>query len=330
MKQRHLLTTLTHFSLAALLVVVGFSPIVMAENQNAGQALEISPPLVNLSAEPGETVKAQISIRDVSDSPLVVRGEVNDFVASGENGNPKVLIEEDQDNPYSMKSWFEPLSVMTLKSKQVQNLAITINVPTSAAPGGYYSVIRFTASPPDLDTSGVSLSASLGALIFMRVKGDAVEKMSIAEFAVSKDGQTGNFFESTPLTFIARLKNEGTVHEQPVGQATVKDMFGNTIGAVNFNLEARNVLPGSIRRFETQLDKSVIGDKFLFGRYTADLKFTYGTDKQVVTANLAFWVIPWKLILGIIIILVGSFFAIRYGLRRYNERILSRARRSRR
>lgn len=331
MKQRFNFTTLAQLSLASLLVFASIvSPVASAANQDAGQALEIAPPLVNLSANPGETVKTQISLRDVANNPLIVRGEVNDFTASGEDGNPKVLLEEDEESPYSMKSWFAPLDELTLRSKQVENLTVTINVPGNAAPGGYFSVIRFTATPPDLDGQGVALSASLGALIFMRVKGDATEKMSVEEFTASKNGKAGNFFEATPLTFIARIKNEGTVHEQPVGQATIKDMFGNVVAAINFNLEGRNVLPGSIRRFESELDKSVIGDKMLFGLYTAELKVTYGTDKQSVTTSTSFWVIPWTLILAVIAVIVGGFFALRYGIRRYNERILSRARRSRR
>ncbi len=55
----------------------------------------------------------------------------------------------------------------------MKNLPITINVPANASPGGYYGVIRFTATPGKLDQSGVALSASLGALDFIRVNGDA-------------------------------------------------------------------------------------------------------------------------------------------------------------
>ena len=42
-------------------------------NQNAGQALEIAPPVLNLKADPGETIQAKISLRDVSTSSLLVK-----------------------------------------------------------------------------------------------------------------------------------------------------------------------------------------------------------------------------------------------------------------
>src|SRR5665213_89209 len=59
---------------------------------NNGQALEIAPPLVYLTVNPGETVKTQILIRDISSGDLIVTGQVNDFVADGETGAPKVLL----------------------------------------------------------------------------------------------------------------------------------------------------------------------------------------------------------------------------------------------
>lgn len=324
--------------LAALLAF--FSPLpptlvfAVSPNQDASQALEIAPPVVNLTANPGETVKTQISLRDISNTALVVKGQVNDFVAAGEDGTPKIILEEGEQSPYSMKSWFGPLAVLNLKSKQIENLTVTINVPKDAAPGGYYSVIRFTATPPDLDTNGVSLSASLGALILMQVKGEAREEMSLESFEVGKkivinenDSRTdvGGFFESAPLNFVIRMKNSGTVHEQPVGQATVKDAFGNTIATVNVNLEARNVLPGSTRRFESPLDKAVIGDKMLFGRYTADLKMVFGASKTELKKSISFWVIPWKLALGIIFGLIFLFLIIRFALKRYTERVIDRS-----
>ncbi len=332
MKHRLLSITLALLILGSL-----FTPVVWAATEtdtpaeNSSQALEISPPVVNLTGSPGETVKTQISIRDVANVPLVVTGQVNDFVAAGEDGTPKLLLDEGEESPYSMKSWFGPLETLNLQPKKIENLTVTINIPADAAPGGYYSTIRFTATAPGLEGNGVALSASLGALILMQVKGDAKESLSVAQFStIDSNGKSAWLFESIPVNFMLRTKNEGTLHEQPVGQAIIKDMFGNVVGLVNINLERKNVLPGSIRRFEAPLDKAVLGDRMLFGRYTADLTVTYGTSGKKVTSSLSFWVIPWKLILIIIVVLVGGFFLVRFGLRRYNDYILSKSPRRRR
>src|ERR1700692_3700935 len=75
---------------------------------NNGQALEIAPPLIYLSVNPGQTVTTPIYIRDISSGDLIVTGQVNDFVAAGENGTPKIILNNDTNDPYSLKSWVAP------------------------------------------------------------------------------------------------------------------------------------------------------------------------------------------------------------------------------
>ncbi len=211
-------------------------------------------------------------------------------------------------------------------------MPVTIRVPADAAPGGYYAVVRFTASPPGLDGTGVSLSASLGTLILLRVNGDAKEAMKIEEFSATKNGEKKWLFESAPITFLTRVKNQGSSHEQPSGQAAIKDIFGNPVANVNINLTQSNILPGSIRRFEQPLDSSTIGNRILFGRYTADLKLSYGTQGQTLTSSTSFWVIPYRLIGFALILIVIAIIIIRIALKRYTERVVanSRGRRRRR
>lgn len=304
---------------------------VHAANQDAGQALEIAPPVLNLTADPGQTITTKIILRDVSTSKLVVRNQINDFVAGGEDGTPRLLLDDNaEDSPYSLKSWIQPLPEFTLNPKQINELPVKIKVPADAAPGGYYAVVRFTATAPGLDGTGVSLSASLGTLVLMRINGDAKESMKVEEFITTKNGKKTGLFESQPITFAARIKNEGSTHEQPTGAIVVSDMFGNKIAGVNVNLTRGNVLPSSIRKFEQTLDKAVIGDRFLFGRYTADMKLTYGTKGQTVTESTSFWVIPYRLVGFAILLIVIVFVVIRIALKRYTERVVERSRGRRR
>jgi hypothetical protein len=294
---------------------------------NYGQALEIAPPVIYLTVNPGQTVKTQIFLRDISSGELIVTGEANDFTASGEDGTPKLILDKDEgNNPYSMKSWVVAPAELRLVPREVKTMAITINVPKSASPGGHYGIIRFTATPPSLKSSGVSLSTSLGALMLVTVNGAVSEKLTVTDFSVKdKNNKTGSVFQSGPLTFVERIKNEGNIHEQPVGQVTIKDMFGRKVANVNINLPPRNILPASTRRFEQPLDKSVIGNKRLFGKYTANLAVTYGKNKQTTSSTLSFWVIPYRLIAIIIVALVAGFFILRYALRRYNRYIIGGA-----
>jgi hypothetical protein len=297
-----------------------------ATGNAAGQALEIAPPVVELKVNPGQTVTAQISLRGVSKDKLLVTSQINDFVAAGEDGTPKILLDSNTEpDPYSLKKWIAPLQQLTLEPHQIKNLPVTIKVPANAAPGGYYGVVRFTATAPELKDTGVSLSASLGSLLFVRVNGEVKEGLKIDEFSTGQNGRSGWLFETGPVDFTQRIKNTGNVHEEPAGQITITDMFGKKVATVNINLPPRNILPQSTRKFQESLDKAVIGDMWLFGRYQADLRVTYGDSKQVIVASLTFWVIPYKLIILVLVALIGGFFILRFFIRRYNRSVIRKA-----
>lgn len=330
-KQLSTILTIT-IALTALVVISGTKAY--AANEGAGQALEIAPPVLTMTANPGDTINTQIQLRDVSTSALIVTSAINDFAAQGESGEPKIDVDNTETSPYSIKAWVKAFPQLNMKSQETQKLPVVINVPKNAAPGGYWGVVRFTASPPGIDGQGVSLAASLGSLVFVRVNGDAKENMSIEQFYASEPGKDSpaSLFESTPLDFVLRIKNNGNVHEQPMSQVRIKDMFGKDVGAVNINLEGKNVLPGSIRKFSAPLDKGTLGTRMLFGKYTAEITTTYGsgTSKQTVTQKLDFWVIPYRLIILIIAGLILLFFILRAVIRNYNRRITRRVRTSRR
>lgn len=322
-------------ALGLTLIAVAMNPVasmVLAASsaRGTGQALEIAPPLENISGDPGEKITLTIQLRDVAKTDLIVTEEINDFVANGEDGTPKILIKNNDDNPYSIKDWISPLPSFTIKPGDIQTLKITINIPQDASPGGHYGVIRFTGTPPKLKGTGVSLSASLGALILLRVNGPVKEKLSLEEFSTSQNGKAGKFFESSPIDFVERINNSGNIHEEPTGHITVKNMFGKTVAGLNVNLPPRNILPASTRKFTQPLDKTVLGNKRLFGRYTADLQLTYGSgkDKKTINTQISFWIIPYRLIGAVILTLIILFFVFRFLIRRYNQRIISKAQNS--
>jgi len=297
---------------------------------NAGQALEIAPPVITLRVNPGQTIKVPIYLRDIAKTNLIVTGQANDFVAGGEDGTPKLLLDGASSDPYSLKTWVTSLPSLTLIPHEIKAMTVTLEVPKGASPGGHYGVIRFTATPPNLDKTGVSLSASLGALLLLTVNGKINESVSIAEFSASQNGQPGSLFEAPPIDFVERFKNSGNVHEQPTGRITITDMFGHDFAAVNVNVPSTNVLPDSIRRYTQSLDSATIGNNIMLGHYTASLRITYGLKKTVLVSQVQFWVIPWRLAIVAVVGIVALFFGLRYVIRRYNRFIIGQSQRGRR
>ena len=331
MKKRILTTTiaLTMFTCVFITATHNVMAQAAATTNTGGQALEIAPPVITLSVDPGQTVTAKISVRNISGGKLYVTGQLNDFVAAGEDGTPKILMDDDQKtekNPYSIIDWISPMPKLTLSSKQIESIPVTITVPKNASPGGHYGVVRFSGVPPELKSTGVSLSASLGSLILVRVSGDIKNELSVSDFSVSKNGAKNFLFETAPLVITEKFKNTGNIHEQPSGLVTITDMFGKKLATLGVNATAPqgNILPGSTRSFKQDLNDKIIGNKMLFGRYTAVLKLTYGTGK-VINQTIVFWVIPYTMIAIGIAILVGGFIILRISIKRYNQAIINKA-----
>ncbi len=284
--------------------------------QGAGQGLEISPPLVDVKADPGQVIKTQLKVRNVTKETLVVEAEYNDFVASGEDGSPKILLKDEEQSPYSIKDWLSTIPTATLAPRQQQTFDVTITVPKDASPGGHYGVVRYTGTPADAQGSGVSLSASIGTLMLVRVSGDVQESAKITELFSARDGKKRSLFEYGPVGIVTKIENTGNVHIKPKGTIRVSNMFGKTVQDSQLNPSGGNVLPKSTRKFSQQLNK-----KLLFGKYKVQADVTYGEENKIISQTASFWVIPYKLLaiggalLALLIFLVT----------RYNKFIVKRS-----
>ena len=321
------------FAVVALVLVAGPAAYAVTapatSSGSPGQGLEISPPVIELSANPGQTITTSIRIRNVTKGELIAKGKADDFGAgASEDGQPKLLLDETGATRYSLKFWVQSVSDLDLAPQELKTNIIKIVVPANAEPGGHFGVVRFTAVPPNLNGTGVALSASVGALILLKVSGAITEKVSLAQFSSGTKVSDVlfkklDFFEHGPIDFLVRVRNEGSVHEKAVGTINVTSWTGKKVATIAVNDKGGNVLPDSVRRFVQRLDK-----RQLFGYYTVKLSLNYSNGK-LLTGKLGFWVIPWKLLLLGLVGLIVLWFLLKIGLRRYNDHIIAQSRRRR-
>lgn len=310
-----------------LVLAACFMPV-PARAADTGQAFTITPALMELSANPGDTVKATIKLTNLSANTLEITSEANDFGSKNETGEPNIIFDANADTPYSLKNWISLSKDFSIKSKETKTIDFPIKVPKDAEPGGHYAVIRFTGSAVADDGSNVALSASIGSLVMLKVSGETKEKASIASFyAAHGNFAQSSFFETPPVSFVERLKNEGNVHVKPTGTVQVKDMFGNVVSTMRVNgdpsdtkNQPRSVLPQSIRRFDQTLK-----DKPMLGKYTATVSVTYGESQQKLEQTIEFWVVPYKQIIAAILGLAALIYLIVVGIKKYNAHIIKKA-----
>jgi len=293
-----------------IFLILFFSFFVVSQ---AALATTIFSPLIEMEAEPGESLNGVVKVFNETDDTLILSSSVEPFTANGEKGQPVYLPIEQKDK---YLDWFEiSQDDLLLKSKQVAIVPFSLEVPQSAVPGGYYAVIFWKDITKEINNpQAVSISSKVGTLIFLKVKGDLAE-IGETEFFIKENK---NLFFQLPINFVFRFENLGNIHLKPTGQIEITNWFGQT-EIIKVNPTNRNVLPETARQFDfiwgpTSNDNFLNKVKFqagnlIGGKYKAVLKINYGVqNQQEVIKEINFWVVPIHLLsfifLSIIILVI--------------------------
>lgn len=318
----------TSVVIATAVVAAGFG--VLAPR---AQALTVSPVRLELTADPGKTIGGTIELYNDEGAAKTFYSSFENFEALGETGTPHFTP-----GTTGLASWIQAPSQVTLKAKEDKKLDFSITVPKDADPGGHFAAIFWSQNQPSATGAGqVAVSAKIGILVLLNVTGAVNEAAGLLEFKAT-GGQ--KFFSSLPVGFYYRFNNKGGDRVQPVGDVKITNTFGQTAATIDANPSKGNVLPNSVRRFEVSwvgkhpelTNSGFFGavkyewKNFAFGWYTAHLSLTYGTQGEATTASFSLFVIPWQLLSVVLVILLILMVLGRWGLKRYNQWVISKAR----
>lgn len=284
--------------LVMLVVTVIFIAQTTGAEASSSLGLIVSPPLVEKSVSPGESVSDVIKVTNPTTSVLSVSVSVKDFVAKGETGDRTFINSADNTSPYVLGKWISFDDKFTLGANESKDIEYSVNVPKDAEPGGHYAVILFSPTTNDSstnDSSGAIIMPSVGPTLLITVNGDIKYNAKIKEFSTEK-----NFYleSKNKINFKTRFENNGSVHVVPTGNIVIKNTLGKTVSTIDVNKEKSHVLSDSIRAFNSSWEKS-----YGFGLYKATLTLNYG-DGKTMSGDVSFWIIPWKETAGAIIIIL--------------------------
>lgn len=269
----------------------------------------VGPGKIEVEMSPGESRTFQLSVsnRLGFEKTFTLAGE--DFIGSKDLQRPVVLLGNDR-GPYSLRDYLRiSTTSLDIPHGRKARISVTINVPADAQPGGLYgSVVVGTVTKPGVTPDSGAVGSSpiitrIGTLFFIRVKGPVEVDGKITKFSLAGDRTV--LWNSDPVSFNLLFENNGTVHVSPFGTISVKNMLGSTVG--NIDVEAWFAMPQSLRFREVQWKPP-----FLFGRYVAHAQINRGYDNITDQADIVFWVIPWKIIVAILIILIVIIGGIRW------------------
>lgn len=319
-----------HLLGGACLAVLVLAGIML--NGRAASALTLVPPSLEFGATAGETLRTSIKLYNEGLETVNLFTSTANFSAQDEQGTPNF----DFDHPnQGLAGWIttDPTQ-LTLAAGERREVAVTVNVPTTAEPGGHYAAVFFGTQPPVTKGGQVGVASKVGTLVILRIEGAINEAASVKEFFIVGGEK---LFVHPPVSFRLRIQNTGNVHVRPSGTIEIKNMFGGQTASLVVNPSGGAVLPSSIRQFEVDWKKDAGDPKGFFdhlktewrnfglGTYTAQATVTYGSSPHTLIASASFTLFPWHLLLAELVSAAALVVALIFSVKRYNAMIIRRA-----
>ena len=273
----------------------------------------VGPGKFELEINPGESKTVEIIVTNRMGDTRTFNITTEDFRGSQNTQDTVVLLGEDR-GPYSLKDYVSvPEQSFVLEHAQRATIPITISVPADAEPGGLYgSLLINTASKPTGKPGPSStIVARIGTLFFVTIPGPVAKEGALKEFATVNNETV---YGSGPVDFYLLYENTGSVHLNPYGEISVKNMLGKEVSRMV--VQPWFAMPDSVRLREVQWESPL-----LLGRYTAVASINRGYDNVIDTMEFSFWVVPVKLLAGVcgiivVVILVLWFVVTRFEIRK--------------
>ncbi len=291
--------------------------------------LTTSPLPIDLSTKPGTAIVTPLRFQNTSGQTAKVDITLKKFSANSDSGKPLILDPGPHDD---FIHWvrFSQTSI-TAQPNVWYTVNMTITPPKDAAFGYYYAAI-FSEESGNSSTNPQThnkVSGAIASLVLLDVNAPGEKRqLSLTNFTSTK-----KLYDFLPANFNITIHNSGNVHAIPSGDIFISRDHKTSIATLDINPNQGNILPGTSRTYQVswqdgfplyQLKRTngqIVSDskskpvqqlnwsgtnlsKLRFGRYYAHLTMTYndGTKDIPIDQELAFWVVPWKLLFVLLII----------------------------
>ena len=304
-------------AVACLLGVGASSALLFAQDnqQSDGFSLQVTPSPIISTIEPGKNSEIEFKVKNGSAKPEKLKLELKSF----EIDSVSTEVQIKDETPSEVKdfvSFSEP--EFTAQPGEWFTQKLRVNTPRDAGFTYNFVILISRASAPEKVEGGSALEGSVAIFTLLSInRPDAIKKLEITSFSSPK-----KLYEYAPAKFDLVVKNTGNTFVQPEGNIFIGRSANEKvpISVIQINPGNGYTIPGSSRTlnsswedgFPRRNDKGdLIWDwsklsQIRLGKYTAVATVVYddGQRDNVVTSTLSFWIIPWKILLGILLFLI--------------------------
>ncbi|MFZ2544847.1 MAG: hypothetical protein WAW80_02635 [Candidatus Saccharimonadales bacterium] len=338
--------TLVFGIVMSILGVLGFAHVASAVGLPPSDfSLQVSPSPLVTTLKPGTDTTLELKIRNMGSGTEELKIATSKFTVDKNTGEVKL----DDSSPSEIAQWvrFE-FPTFTVKKGEWFTQKIHIALPKNT--GFSYSLALVVSRVAVQETTEPTRVIKGSVAVFTLINVDrpgATRKLEVDKFSTS-----AGVYEYLPATITMNFKNTGNTIVQPYGNVFIQNSSSDTtpIATLPVNDKKGYILPESTRTLTTQwtegfpsykISKNADGSekkeeiwdwsqvsKFRMGIYTAKLVAVYNDGQRdiPIQQEVTFWVFPWKIIFGLLIIVV----ILTFGLWSIIRKVLSLFRRSKR
>src|SRR5258708_857992 len=288
--------------------------------------LTISPITISIETDPGASVSSEMKIHNNGSEPEQLKLSLGTFKADSTGERPELMDFKPEDE---FSHWIHlGQDMITVNPGEWKTVPFTFLPSQTAAFSYFYTIIVSRQSEVAPNGNGsVVVSGSPAVLVLATVRSPSAKR----ELQFSSLSTNSLFSEFLPVEFTVNMKNTGNVHIVPTGDIFIDGMGKKGIAIIPINAGGSSILPGTSRAYRSSWDdgfpvfvekieneKKVKDDKnnpvmslhwdfskvdrLRFGKYTAHMILVYDNGERDVPieASVSFWVVPVRLIVGIL------------------------------
>ena len=291
-------------------------------------SIEVSPAVLAATVKPGMQTNLELRVRNAGKNTENLKIETRSFTQDRSTGE----ISVSSTAPSDLGQWVSYGSpAFSIKPGEWFTQNVHVNLPKEAGFSYPFVMVISRADEKTATEGGRLIKGSVAVFALINVdKPGASRAVDVEGLKTSQ-----SVYEFLPATIELRLHNRGNSIVQPYGNIYLQ-RNGNDqspISVLPLNKDRGYILPDRTRQFEVSWQdsfpyyKSVVKDgketkelvwnwdmvsHFRIGHYTAKVVAVYndGVRDVPVLAEVGFWVIPWRILAGGLVILTLICFGI--------------------
>ncbi|GEM_PF-5161969 len=283
-------------------IIIGIGSIGSIPVPASAEPLDLSlyPPITEIIATPGSTLKAPISLTNNSEKSQTLYFRIKLFIPL-EDGSINLTDDNNLDKILTLEKNGQKIdNEFKLRPSETANLLLTADIPKEASFSDHYAALLFQTKNEEQPTPSESgafskIETGLASNLLLSIRPSnwqPTETFMIKEFSLNQ-----LIFFGQEIRTTLKIENQSPHFARAKGTVIIKDINDNVIEKQE--LPTQNVLSQTTRNLAHNLPS--FSSANLFGKYTAYA--SVDIEGEILTQTIVFFAIPKKGV-GIIIVIM--------------------------